>query len=407
MTLAEKLAILADSAKYDASCASSGTERKSWGTMGNAAASGICHAWGSDGRCISLLKVLLSNACMYDCAYCINRRSNDVPRASFTDEELIGLLMSFYKRNYIEGLFLSSGIIGSPDHTMERFIRILKILRQREEFGGYIHVKSIPGASPDLVRLAGLFADRMSVNIELPSEQSLCTLAPEKKRPHILGLMGTIRQGILEAHDNSSRFKHAPQFIPSGQSTQLIVGASPEPDLQILKLSSALYETYGLKRVYYSAFAPVKKDSRLPDIVSPPLCRENRLYQADWLLRLYGFSVEEIVSPEHPYLDLDMDPKASWALRNPHYFPIDVARADFDLLLRVPGIGRISAERIMSARRYGVLTPDGLKNLGVVLKRASPFITIKGRSVFSGPSRVQTKNRAIQLSLFGEEDYGV
>jgi len=321
MTSGEKLAILADSAKYDASCASSGTQRGGSGRLGNCSQSGVCHSWSSDGRCISLLKLLLTNRCIYDCAYCANRRSNAIPRAGLEVAEVVDLTVSFYRRNYIEGLFLSSGVERSPDDTMEQLLQVARELRLRHGFGGYIHLKAIPGADPALVRRAGTYADRLSVNIELPSQESLTRLAPQKSKERILGPMGVISEGIAEYEAERGRSRQAPSFAPAGQSTQMVVGASPESDLQILHLSAALYRRYALKRVYYSAYVPVNDDSRLPALRTPPLAREHRLYQADWLMRFYGFQAGELLSPETPWLDPQLDPKCAWALRNPAFFP--------------------------------------------------------------------------------------
>lgn len=385
MVSKHKLAILADSAKYDASCASSGVSRPRAGTVGGCSLGGICHSWSADGRCVSLLKVLLTNHCVYDCAYCVNRRSNDIPRASFEVSELVDLTLGFYRRNYIEGLFLSSGIERSPDDTMERLLEVARTLRRRHGFGGYIHLKAIPGADPALVRRAGYYADRLSVNIELPSGASLSRLAPQKTKERILGPMGAIRDGIQEYRGEQRRGYRAPAFAPAGQSTQMVIGASPEPDLQVLRLSEALYRRYGLKRVYYSAYVPVSRDPRLPAVGAPPLVREHRLYQADWLLRLYGFEAGELLTPESPWLDLALDPKCAWALRHPECFPVEVETAPCEQLLRVPGIGVRSARRLCEARRFGPLYPEQLSRLGVVLRRARFFITAGGRCLADGP----------------------
>lgn len=373
----EKLKILAESAKYDVSCASSGTSRsKKNGMIGSAAGWGICHSFAEDGRCISLLKIMLTNSCMYDCAYCINRRSNDLPRATLSVTELVNLTIEFYRRNYIEGLFLSSGVVRSPDYTMERLVRAIKDLRLVHRFNGYIHMKSIPGASQELVNEAGLYADRLSVNIEIPNEQSLQVLAPEKDFKSVFTPMRYIQQGVLQSAEERKRFRHAPRFVPAGQSTQMIVGATADTDKDILRLSSALYQRPTMKRVYYSGFIPVNDyDTRLPMLKQPPLVRENRLYQADWLLRFYQFRVDEIVNDAYPDLDLEIDPKLSWALRNPQAFPVDINKADFEMLLRVPGIGVKSAKLIVVSRRYGRLGADQLKKIGVVMKKAQYFIT--------------------------------
>ncbi|MCD8134978.1 MAG: putative DNA modification/repair radical SAM protein [Parabacteroides gordonii] len=373
----EKLKILAESAKYDVSCASSGTSRsKKNGMIGSAAGWGICHSFAEDGRCISLLKIMLTNSCMYDCAYCINRRSNDLPRATLSVTELVNLTIEFYRRNYIEGLFLSSGVVRSPDYTMERLVRAIKDLRLVHRFNGYIHMKSIPGASQELVNEAGLYADRLSVNIEIPNKQSLQVLAPEKDFKSVFTPMRYIQQGVLQSAEERKRFRHAPRFAPAEQSTQMIVGATADTDKDILRLSSALYQRPTMKRVYYSGFIPVNDyDTRLPMLKQPPLVRENRLYQADWLLRFYQFRVDEIVNDAYPDLDLEIDPKLSWALRNPQAFPVDINKADFEMLLRVPGIGVKSAKLIVVSRRYGRLGADQLKKIGVVMKKAQYFIT--------------------------------
>nr|WP_204616720.1 putative DNA modification/repair radical SAM protein [Desulforadius tongensis] len=380
MDLAEKLKILSAAAKYDVSCSSSGSNRQNIpGGVGNAAYSGICHSWTDDGRCVSLLKILFTNDCCYNCAYCVNRITSDIPRASFTPEEVIELTISFYRRNYIEGLFLSSAIYRSEDYTMEQLLRTVKKLRGEYKFNGYIHLKAIPGADLKLISEAGKYVDRMSVNIELPSDRGLKLLAPRKKKEIILKSMGGITSYIDQYKEERKLFKHAPSFVPAGQSTQLIVGATPDCDLRIIKLSESLYRSFNLKRVYYSAYVPVSDDPKLPSITNPPLVRENRLYQADWLLRFYGFSAGELLSENNPNLDLELDPKASWALRNLHLFPIEINKADYRMLLRVPGIGVKSAKRIAAARRVGSLGYEDLKKIGVVLKRARYFITCRGK----------------------------
>ena len=373
----DKLKILAESAKYDVSCASSGTSRShKKGQIGSAEGWGICHSFAEDGRCISLLKIMLTNNCIYDCAYCINRRSNDLPRATFSVSELVNLTIEFYRRNYIEGLFLSSGVVRNPDYTMERLVKVVKDLRQVYRFNGYIHLKSIPGASQELVNEAGLYADRMSVNIEIPNEQSLQLLAPEKDFQSVFTPMRYIQQGMLQSAEERKKFRHAPRFVPAGQSTQMIVGATSDSDKDILHLTSALYKRPSMKRVYYSGFVPVNGyDKRLPALKQPPLVRENRLYQADWLLRFYNFNVDEIVDDSYPDLDLEIDPKLAWALRHPEAFPVDINRADYEMLLRVPGIGVKSAKMILTARRYSRLGTSHLKQIGVVLKKAQYFIT--------------------------------
>lgn len=373
----DKLKILAESAKYDVSCASSGTSRShKKGQIGSAEGWGICHSFAEDGRCISLLKIMLTNNCIYDCAYCINRRSNDLPRATFSVTELVNLTIEFYRRNYIEGLFLSSGVVRNPDYTMERLVKVVKDLRQVYRFNGYIHLKSIPGASQELVNEAGLYADRMSVNIEIPNEQSLQLLAPEKDFQSVFTPMRYIQQGMLQSAEERKKYRHAPRFVPAGQSTQMIVGATSDSDKDILHLTSALYKRPSMKRVYYSGFVPVNGyDNRLPALKQPPLVRENRLYQADWLLRFYNFKVDEIVDDSYPDLDLEIDPKLAWALRHPEAFPVDINRADYEMLLRIPGLGVKSAKMILTARRYSRLGTSHLKQIGVVLKKAQYFIT--------------------------------
>lgn len=374
----ERLKILAESAKYDVSCSSSGTVRRNdrKGVGNTVGGIGICHSFAADGRCISLLKIMLTNYCMMDCAYCINRRSNDIRRATLSATEVVGITMEFYRRNYIEGLFLSSGIVRDPDYTMERMVKVAKDLRTVHRFNGYIHLKSIPGASRELIDEAGLYADRMSVNIEIPDETSLIYLAPEKNFKNIYAPMSFIRQGVLENIEDRRKFKKAPRFVPAGQSTQMIVGASPETDKDILALSSALYSTPTMRRVYYSGYVPINKyDSRLPALKQPPLVRENRLYQADWLMRFYGFKAHEIADDRHPMLDPDIDPKLSWALRHPELFPVDVNRADFEMILRIPGVGVKSASLIVNARKFRHLNGDHLKKMGVVMKRAGYFLT--------------------------------
>lgn len=376
----EKIKVLAESAKYDVSCASSGTVRqnKSGGLGNTVGGMGICHSFTEDGRCVSLLKIMLTNHCIYDCAYCINRRSNDIRRATFSVSELVSLTIEFYRRNYIEGLFLSSGVVRNPDYTMERMVRVVKDLRTVHRFNGYIHMKSIPGCSQELVAEGGLYADRMSVNLEIPSEPSLKLLAPEKDYQTVFTPMRYIQQGMLQSIEDRRKFRHAPRFVPAGQSTQVIVGATPESDKDILYVSSALYRRPSMKRVYYSGFIPVNDyDKRLPAVKQVPLVRENRLYQADWLLRFYEFRADEIVDDRYPNLDLEIDPKLSWALRNPEHFPVDVNKAEYSLLLRVPGIGVKSAKLIITSRRYGKLTSGQLKKIGIVMKKAQYFITCR------------------------------
>lgn len=380
MDLMDKLRILTDSAKYDAACTSSGSDRGGQaGMLGSAVGFGICHSFAADGRCISLLKVLMTNSCVYDCQYCVNRCSNDVPRAAFTPEELAGLTIEFYRRNYIEGLFLSSGVLRNPDYAMEQMCRVLELLRGPYRFNGYIHAKAIPGCSPELVEKLGLLCDRMSVNIELPSERSLKQLAPNKKKDAILGPMSSIRDRLAQNKRELAVYRHAPSFAPAGQSTQMIIGATPDTDYQILRLSESLYKKYTLKRVFYSAYIPVGTNALLPQNVPPPLLREHRLYQSDWLLRFYHFQADELLSPDHPTLNPQLDPKCSWAMSHLEYFPVEVNTADYHTLLRVPGIGVVSARRILSARRWRSLDHTALGKLGVVLKRAQYFITCSGK----------------------------
>lgn len=400
MELMDKLKILADSAKYDVSCVSSGSSRKnSPGGIGSASSAGICHSFTNDGRCVSLLKILMSNSCMYDCVYCVNRSSNDIPRATFTPEDVVKLTIDFYRRNYIEGLFLSSAVIGSPDHTMERIIKIVATLRGQYRFNGYIHIKAIPGADPALIEKAGTYADRMSVNIELPTSQGLKLLAPQKDKEAILGPMDFIKNKIAENKDDRRRFVKAPQFVPAGQSTQMIIGATPDHDLNILKLSEGLYKKYSLKRVFYSAYVPVSKHPALPTIAKPPLLREHRMYQADWLLRFYGFKADELLDERHRDFDVLLDPKCDWALRNMQYFPVEINRADYLLLLRVPGIGVRSAQRIIRSRRMQTLDFADIKKLGVVLKRARYFITCKDKYI----DKITMNENFIRQNLLAEK----
>jgi len=374
MEILQKLEILAGAAKYDVSCSSSGGCRTTQrGGFGNSCPAGVCHSFTEDGRCISLLKILLTNVCIYDCAYCANRKSNDTPRATFKVEEVAKLTVEFYKRNYIEGLFLSSGVIKSPDYTMEALIRVAKSLREEHKFGGYIHLKAIPGADPDLIALAGYYADRMSVNIEIPSEPSLKMLAPDKDFKSVYTPMNRLRVKILE-HKGNLRRRGLKKFVPAGQSTQMIVGASPENDLHIITLAAGLYKTQELKRVYYSGYIPVNTDNRLPVISQPPLKRENRLYQADWLMRFYGFAHNEILDKSNPWLDPEFDPKMAWALRHPEFFPVDLDSASYEEILRVPGIGVKSAKFIVHSRRFGHIRLEHLKKMGVALKRAKYFL---------------------------------
>jgi putative DNA modification/repair radical SAM protein len=374
----EKLRILTEAAKYDVSCSSSGTVRSGKkGMVGNTVGGvGICHSFADDGRCISLLKIMLTNHCMFDCAYCVNRRSNDVKRATLSVSEIETITMEFYRRNYIEGLFLSSGVVRNPDYTMERLTAIVRDLRLVHRFNGYIHLKAIPGASQELLNEAGRYADRMSVNIEIPKEESLKLLAPEKDHRSVFQPMQLIQQGVLENKEDRQRMRHAPRFVPAGQSTQMIVGATQDSDRDILSMSSMLYRQPSMRRVYYSGYVSVNTyDSRLPVLKQPPLVRENRLYQADWLLRFYHFKVEEIVDDTHPNLDLEIDPKLAWALRHPEAFPVDINTADYEMLLRVPGLGAKSAWLIVNSRRFNRLTSYDLKKMGVVMKKAKYFIT--------------------------------
>lgn len=385
MTLGEKLEILSDAAKYDVSCTSGGTERKGDGEgMGNCRKAGICHSFSADGRCISLLKILFTNECIYDCKYCVNRSGNDVVRTSFTPEEVCTLTMEFYRRNYIEGLFLSSGVLKSPNYTMELLYTVLYKLRHEHNFQGYIHVKAIPGADSRLIQMTGYLADRMSVNIELPTAESLRLLAPHKTRKNILAPMRFVQQMSAENQYEIQTYRHVPKFVPAGQSTQMIIGATPESDYQILHVAESLYKKIDLKRVFYSAFIPVNEDKNLPSVKEqrPPLLREHRLYQADWLLRYYHFEAGELLDEENPNFNAYLDPKCFWALRHLEEFPIEINYAAYDMLLRVPGIGYKSASRIVKARRMGMLDFEDLKKMGVVLKRALYFITCKGKMMY-------------------------
>ena len=385
MTLGEKLEILSDAAKYDVSCTSGGTERKGDGEgMGNCRKAGICHSFSADGRCISLLKILFTNECIYDCKYCENRSGNDVVRTSFTPEEVCTLTMEFYRRNYIEGLFLSSGVLKSPNYTMELLYTVLYKLRHEHNFQGYIHVKAIPGADSRLIQMTGYLADRMSVNIELPTAESLRLLAPHKTRKNILAPMRFVQQMSAENQYEIQTYRHVPKFVPAGQSTQMIIGATPESDYQILHVAESLYKKFDLKRVFYSAFIPVNEDKNLPSVKEqrPPLLREHRLYQADWLLRYYHFEAGELLDEENPNFNAYLDPKCFWALRHLEEFPIEINYAAYDMLLRVPGIGYKSASRIVKARRMGMLDFEDLKKMGVVLKRALYFITCKGKMMY-------------------------
>ncbi|MCA0959519.1 putative DNA modification/repair radical SAM protein [Muricauda ruestringensis] len=377
----DKLNILADAAKYDVSCASSGSNRTNSNKgLGNASKMGICHTYTADGRCVSLLKILLTNHCIFDCAYCVTRKSNDVPRAAFKVQEVVDLTINFYRRNYIEGLFLSSGIFKSADHTMERLVAVAKKLREEENFNGYIHLKSIPGASDELMYEAGLYADRLSVNIEVPTISGLKLLAPDKKHEDFTRPMEKVKNEIARYTSERKIIKNTPKYAPAGQSTQMIVGASGESDKDIMYSATYYYKKYHMKRVYYSGYVPVTQDSRLPSIGSEvPMLRENRLYQTDWLLRFYGFSIGEILNKQHPNLDMDVDPKLSWALRNLHYFPVDVNTADKRLLARIPGIGMQSVSKIIKARKFRKLNWDHLKKIGVALNRAQYFMVCESR----------------------------
>jgi putative DNA modification/repair radical SAM protein len=413
--ITEKLNILADAAKYDVSCASSGSKRKNENKgLGNAS-NGICHSYTEDGRCVSLLKILLTNHCIFDCAYCVSRKNNDIQRAAFTVQEVVDLTINFYRRNYIEGLFLSSGIFKNADYTMERLVRVAKKLRTEHKFNGYIHLKSIPGASDELMREAGLYADRLSVNLEMPTEEGLKLLAPDKNRQDMIDPMQFLKDEIILRRDEKKLFKKAPIFAPAGQSTQVIVGATPETDQQVLQSANYFYKSFNLKRVYYSGYVPVLADKRLPALnTSVPMVRENRLYQADWLMRFYGFNVNEIVNSEQPLLDLDIDPKLSWAIRNMQAFPVDINKADLQVILRVPGIGVLSAHKIVSARKFGKLNWEQLKKIGVSVNRARYFITCKSnefeRRDLTGTNIKQfilaeskskyLKNKPNQLNLF-------
>ena len=404
MTIYEKLNILTDAAKYDVACTSSGTERHNDGTgIGSCEKSGICHSFSADGRCISLLKILFTNECIYDCKYCINRRSNDVRRASFTPDEICTLTMEFYRRNYIEGLFLSSGILKSPDYTMELIYAAIYKLRKEYNFQGYIHVKAIPGANPELIQRLGFLADRMSVNLELPTSESLRVLAPHKNRKNILTPMRLVQNQMAENKQEIMLYRNAPRFVPAGQSTQMIIGASPESDYQIMQVAESLYQKFELKRVFYSAFVHVNEDSMLPAKTDegPPLLREHRLYQADWLLRYYHFKADELLSEANPNFNVLFDPKCNWALQHLEIFPVEINKADYKILLRVPGIGYKSASRIVKARRLGTLDFADLKKMGVVLKRALYFITCNGKMMY--PVKIEEDYITRNLLSAGEK----
>lgn len=397
----EKLNILADAAKYDISCSSSGSKRanKNKG-LGNSDGMGICHSYTEDGRCVSLLKILLTNHCIFDCAYCVTRKSNDIPRAAFKVQEVVDLTMNFYRRNYIEGLFLSSGIFKSPDHTMERLVQVAKKLRLEENFNGYIHLKSIPGASDELMREAGLYADRLSVNIEIPTISGLKLLAPDKKHEDFTKPMLAVQSGINQYKSEQRILKSTPKYAPAGQSTQMIVGATGESDRDVMYSAVYYYKKYQMKRVYYSGYIPVANDSRLPALgTAVPVLRENRLYQTDWLLRFYGFDIRELLNEEHKDLDLDIDPKLSWALRNLNLFPIDINKADKNLLARIPGVGMKSVYKITEARKYRKLNWDHLKKIGVALNRAKFFITCDSRDwIKQDLTAIQIKGMVMQES---------
>lgn len=382
----EKLAILADAAKYDVSCSSSGSNRKGVkGDLGNTSAFGICHSFTEDGRCISLLKILLTNHCIYDCVYCVSRRSNDIKRAAFTVEEIVDLTINFYRRNYIEGLFLSSGVFKDPNTTMERLVRVAKKLRLEERFNGYIHLKTIPGASDELIREAGLYADRLSINLEIPTKEGLKLLAPEKDHKQMLSNVEFVKNELAINTIEKQKYKHTPKFAPAGQTTQMIIGATNETDQKIIHVADYMYQKLSLKRVYYSGYVPVLQDSRLPSLQSQvPVVRENRLYQADWLMRYYGFAPNEIVDDRQPFLDLEIDPKLAWALRNSHVFPIDINQAPREMLLRIPGVGVRSVQKILMARKFQTLSYYDLKKMGVTLSRAKYFITCSGATPLAG-----------------------
>jgi len=403
MDIMTKLTILSDAAKYDVACTSSGVDRAGApGSIGNATSCGICHSFSADGRCIALLKVLLSNACAYDCSYCVNRKSNEISRASFEPHELAELMIQFYRRNYIEGLFLSSAVIRNPDYTCEQMIEVLSLIRNTYRFRGYIHVKAIPGTDEKLLYNLGLLADRMSINLELPSNNSLKLLAPDKNREGILGPMEMIKTGIQENRTDLVKYKTTPKFVPAGQSTQMIVGATPETDYQIINLSAALYKKYELKRVFYSAYMPVLEGRNLPAIDSKPqLLREHRLYQADWLLRFYKFDAMELLDEQSPNFNLFIDPKCNWALNHYEYFPVEVNTAPYETLLRVPGLGVTGVSKIIKARRSGTLDFPDLKKMGIVLKRAQYFITCRGKAVLG----IRYDPEAVLRGLLSEQSW--
>ena len=416
MDVLEKLEILTETAKYDVACTSSGSSRGAKkGSVGNTVQGGICHSFAADGRCISLLKILMTNKCAYDCKYCVNRVSNDPPRASLTPRELADITISFYKRNYIEGLFLSSGVERNPDYAMEQMYHALKILREEYRFNGYIHVKGIPGASQEIIAKTGNIVDRMSINIEMPSESSLKDFAPQKAKQNILAPMTQIRDTIVQTKHDMVLYKHTPSFVPSGQATQMVIGASPDTDFQIVRLAESLYKRFSMRRVFYSAYIPVGTHALLPQNTPPPLLREHRLYQADFLIRFYGFKANEILSEDHPHLDPLLDPKCNWAMNNLHLFPVEVNTASREVLLRVPGIGQGSADKIIAARRIGSVDFDALKRMHVVLKRAVYFITCRGKTFENinmredfiyqnlvSSSAISELQRGQQMTLFGD-----
>ena len=380
----EKLEILADAAKYDVSCSSSGGNRKNKGGLGDSHAPGICHSYTEDGRCVSLLKILLTNHCIYDCAYCVTRKTNDIKRAAFTVEEVVDLTINFYRRNYIEGLFLSSGIFKDSDTTMERLVRVAKKLRLEHNFNGYIHLKSIPGASDEIMKEAGLYADRLSINIEIPTEKGLKLLAPDKSHSEMIKPMDFVKNELILYKEERKLFKKTPKFAPAGQSTQMIVGATNETDLKIIKVADHFYQNFNLKRVYYSGYVPMLEDTRLPSVHSQvPILRENRLYQADWLMRFYGFKADEILDRNNPFLDLEVDPKLAWALRNREKFPVNINTAPREMILRIPGVGTRSVTKILMARRFQKLNLEHLKKMGVATNRAKYFIEFETQNIFN------------------------
>lgn len=395
--LEEKLRILADAAKYDVSCSSSGSKRKNKGGIGDASYSGICHSYTEDGRCVSLLKILLTNHCIYDCAFCVSRRSNHVQRAAFTVDEVVSLTMNFYRRNFIEGLFLSSGIFKNADYTMERLLGIVKKLRNEQRYNGYIHLKTIPGANEQLIQEAGLYVDRMSINLELPTEAGLKLMAPEKDHESVKKPLEFVNSKLIQYREEKKLIKSVPSFVPAGQSTQMVIGATPENDYEIMQVAANFYKHYQLKRVYYSGYVPISNNhSILPQIgTPPPLVRENRLYQTDWLMRFYGFDIQEILHPGHTDLELDIDPKLSWALRNPQLFPVDINTADYRMIIRIPGIGRQSASKIIQARKFGRLHEYQVKKMGIAFHRARHFMTCADSTIGLGYPDMQKVRQQI------------